>query len=54
MLCTGVMADPTPGELGGYFALLAFMVIIVAGVVWKIVREKEEDNTEHKVLKEKL
>ena len=54
MLCTGVMADPTAGELGGYFALLAFMLIIVAGVVWKIVREKEEDKTGHKVLKEKL
>jgi|LakMenEpi03Aug12_release.lakeMendotaPanAssembly.Ray.scaffolds.fasta_scaffold921048_2 hypothetical protein len=54
MLCTGVMADPTPGELGGYIALVTFMVIIVAAVVCKIVRQKEEDNTEHKVLKEKL
>lgn len=53
MLCTGVMADPTPGELGGYLALVAFMVITVAGVVWRIVRQKEED-TDHKVLKEKL
>lgn len=54
MLCTGVMANPTPGELGGYIALVAFMVIIVAGVVWKIVRQKEEEYTDHKVLKEKF
>ena len=54
MLSKGVLGSPTSGEVGGYVVVVIFMIAVVAGIVWKIIRYKEEDKTMDYVLKEKL